>query len=476
MVDNFEDDNPMSDSSIEILRDPKLLERILNETHKTFYGEDDSIMALIVSISTRLVINSNPESRNIVLSEESGAGKDRLVKSLCEILLQEEVNYFHRSKLTPQVFTYWHANESKWTWNNKVIHIEDPSPELINCQGFKTMASGEKKSTIVKEQKAEDIQIKGKPNLIITSYTSTTDAEGIRRYPFIHLNTSNELTKQVMMGKAQLYAKKTRICKDEELRMALTYLSPYRVVIPYADELVRYIPKVLISRTYFGRLLDYIASSTVLHQFQREMDDDGFLIANQSDYDLGRIAFIKTVSNPTMKPLNRKQQQLLSTIMSYSKPISVSEISDVLPYPKRWIYRNIDTLKSYGLIEQETKPNPLANYREVKYYRLCHGIDTVLSLPQSKTIWRNQVSIVTNDSIDIIKRVDDNRVSKGKPRLYLKYYDDSVSLSHFRDNTDNTDISKEKDECHNPAQACHKRDGWDDMLDQLGVNYKRKSL
>jgi hypothetical protein len=438
----------------EILRDPCLVEKIVDEVHKEFYGEEDSIMALIVSINTRLVKGCKPESRNIVVSEMSGAGKDRLIKTLCSILLEPEKTYFHRSKLTPEVFTYWHTNNKKWSWDGKVIHIEDPDVDLINCQGFKTMASGEKQATVVDKQKAKDLLVQGKPNLIITTFEGCADIEGIRRYPFIHLDTSDELTRQVKMGISKQYSKEYTAKQDKELRRKLRNLKSFHVTIPYASELIDYFPDNLIARTYYSRFLDYIASSCVLHQFQREMDKDGWLIATREDYELGRITFLKTVSNIAMIPLSRDQQTLLEVLTKHSKPMFVADIHKEIPKERDWIYRNCEVLKRHGLIRQDTMFKEDAN-KHVITYEVVGGFYDGHLLPSTERLYG------CSGFLRNLRNVDAERKKKGLEPIYERYYRYISTTT----NTTNTTYREEQSDDHNTTIL---QPDLDKMLKQFG--------
>ena len=75
--------------------------------------------------------------------------------------------------------------------------------------------------------------------------------------------------------------------KDVQLIKALQSLNAYEVLIPFAPELVEYLPEKLLMRTYTSRLLDYIASSCILHQHQRDKTDD-----NKNIVDLDCEGFI----------------------------------------------------------------------------------------------------------------------------------------------------------------------------------------
>ena len=443
----------VSESYKDILKDSNLVIRIIDEVHNEFYGEEDTIMALIVSINTRLVKDCKPESRNIVVSELSGAGKDRLVKALCEVMLEDEVTYFHRSKLTPEVFTYWHTNEEDWTWDGKVIHVEDPQPDLLDCQGFKTMASGEKSATVVDKQKAKDLKVEGKPNLIITSYEGCANIEGVRRYPFVHLNTSEELTKTVLRGISKKYSGELHFTKNKTLRESLRQLHPFKVIIPFAEELIEYFPNSLVVRTYYPRFLDYIASSTVLHQYQREIDDDGNLLATWDDYDLGRITFLKTVNDITMLPLNREQENLLDILKKSGKNMFVSDIHKQIAKGRDWIYRNLETLKRYDIVEQDTQYKEDAN-KSVACYRYNGNRLSGLSLPI-----RQPPTGRLYGCSGFLRNIDEKRESKGLSRLYDKY-------CYISNTTNNTIQPLEKQNRQPPDN--HPTTTFDDVIKSFG--------
>jgi len=413
---------------VEILQNPNLLKLIIDEVHKNFYGEDDTIMALITSICTRLVVNCKPESKNIVVSELSGAGKDRLVKSVCNVLLKDEETYLHRAKLTPEVFTYWHTNDEDWSWDGKVIHLEDPTTELMNCQSIKTMASGEKKATVVDKQKARDLDTKGKPNLIITTFTGCADVEGVRRYPFIHMDTSQELTKEVIRNALEQAAGVNTPIPDMKLISALQKLEAQKVKIPFANLLFSHIPANLVMRTYIFRLLDYIKASAILHQYQREFNNDNELIAMPQDYDLGRIAFLKTITNPAMLPLSRDQETLLDVISSSTEPLFVADIHKRISRNRDWIYRNCEILKRYDLIYQTTRRKDDAN-KDVTAFG-CMGLSDGHRIPPTDRLsgfrgCRRNKTFASS----VLESIDIERAKHKKKPLYECYISSTTTTT-----------------------------------------------
>lgn len=338
-------------NGIEKMKRDDLLVQIIREVHNEgVVGEDDTIIALTLKVMLRLVKNANPTSSNVLVSDMSGGGKDYIVKCICSVLLRKNA-YFHRSRLTETVFTYWHAKDKGFTWDGKVIHLEDPDPEFLNSQSFKVRASGETEETVIKKQKAMDVKVEGKPVIIVTSLNATIDTEGGRRWDSCRIDTSEYLTAAIVKRSMLLHCGLITINKDSELREALQNLQPKSVVIPYAEAMIDVLPHTIPMRTQHLKLLDYIKASAVLHQYQRETDDNGNIIANIFDYEYARFCFTK-FGNMQGTPLNIAERKLLDLLQTNSRPMTINQILPNIDRGQSWLYEKIDRLKELGLIKE----------------------------------------------------------------------------------------------------------------------------
>jgi hypothetical protein len=339
------------DSGLKKMKEPCLIKRIVDEVQKEgVIGEEDTIMAVTLKIMLRLVKNATPTSSNVVISDESGGGKDWITKCICNVLLKPK-DYFHRSRLTEKVFTYWHAKEKNFTWDGKVIHLEDPDPEFLNSQAFKVRASGETEETIIKKQKAVDVKVVGKPVIIVTSLTASMNIESVRRWDSCRVDTSDELTKQIMRRNALVESGLLKIEKDEGLREALQNLQPKKVVIPYAVAIAEALPCLLGMRTQHHKFLDYIKASAVLHQHQRKKTEDGEIIANIFDYEYARFCFYK-FGNMKGVPLNIAEEHLLDVLLQNGHPMDIQSILPQIDRGSTWLYDKIDRLKELKCIKE----------------------------------------------------------------------------------------------------------------------------
>ena len=133
---------------------------------KKIVGEKKTVMGLFVSCCSIYVKNIKLLPNCFITGESSG-GKSWVTKKVYDVF-PEEVK-LHRTKLTPEVFTYWHnaKYDPKWTWDGKILYVEDPKNSLLNSDTFKIMMSEGAKSTVVINQMAVDIEIKGKPLILL---------------------------------------------------------------------------------------------------------------------------------------------------------------------------------------------------------------------------------------------------------------------------------------------------------------------
>lgn len=355
----------------EKLKDPLLLANIVKEVQKEgVVGEEDTIMGLVMKIMLRCVIDADKTSSNIVISDKSGGGKDFLVKSVCNVMLPEK-DYFHRTGLSEKVFTYWKTNEEDFTWNGKVIHLEDPDEDLIQSQGFRVMASGGSTNTIVKEQKAVDFKVNGKPVIIVTSLNANIDTEGIRRWDTVRMDTSEILTDFVIEDRMLRKAGLIKTNPDKELREALhSLLIPKDVKIPFIRDILKVFPSLLAMRTIGGKFIDYIKASALLHQFQRERNEDGSINANYADYEYARFIFHKLIGMYGV-PLNSTEENLMNILIDSNEPLSIKEISIRFDHSVSWLYRHLknkDKFKTTGLVKEILEFDERSNKEITKYY------------------------------------------------------------------------------------------------------------
>ena len=413
----------------EILKDPNLLENILQEIGKRVVGEQDTIKAILINACGIWVENYQIASYNLHLNDQPGLGKDYIMKATLEIFPQNNVVY--RTKLTPQVLAYWHQDEPTWTWNDKILYIEDISNDLLQSDVFKTMASTGSNATVLIKQKPVDIKINGKPVIMITSYKTHPNDENLRRFPILGCDETAEQTLKIMQKQAQDATTGIETVYDDDIKQALHLLTPWKVRIPYGVTLPSIFPRNRYMRTHFHRFLDLINASAVLHQFQRKKDD-GYLLATMDDYKIARDVLLKMTSNTEMIPLTRIQKEILSFIRKHNGNHSVPNMAKNLPYTDKTLRLNSDKLVSHGLLKRDTEIIEDSK-KPVRVY-LCNKPELELELPSEITIL-SKVSKV----VDLKSTNKENRILGGNKDNNIGIID-KINNNDIIDKINNNDI------------------------------------
>lgn len=355
------------------LYNPDFLKRMMNEVSKKIVGEEIVIKTiLLVAIGGSSCKNINPTSNNLCLNASPGAGKDAVTNATLSFLIEEE-KLFKRTKISPEAFTYWKFKDQKagFTWDGKVVYVEDASNRLLNGDVFKTMSSGGSRATVVKDQKDVDILINGKPVMIITTAESEPKLELLRRFPLVYLNETTTQTEKIIdyiSADAKKKAKNQEYSPD--IVEAISLLKQYNVSIPFADVLAKYFKKynAIIFRTHYRRILDYIRFSTIIYQFQRKKDEDDNLIATWRDWEnvkesIALITRSKLGFNPT-----HKQKKVLD-ILQNGKWWSVPQIiTKKPPYTEKGLYKALDTMTSLGILEMDFEPQD--KRKDIKIFKI----------------------------------------------------------------------------------------------------------
>jgi len=402
-----------------ILSDPALLPNTVNEIQKQVAGEEDTIIALIITATTRLVKNAIPESKNLLLSDTTGVGKDHVTKKTLEAIVPSD-NLFSITKMSKEAFTYWHANEPEWTWDPKVIHLEDITQELLNSSTFKCMASGGSYAAVVNKQKTELLKINGKPVMILTSHHANPEDEGLRRFPIGTCDDTSRQTERIFDKISRKYTKRGGNEPDIIFRFAIKTLQLYSVVIPYAELIQFLFPQNTFMRTHYQRFLNYICASAVFHQYQRETTEDDEVIAEWEDYMIARMVLIYTTSNPSMLPMSKEYRDILDMLQQNVEPMTVNEMFLKGGTPKDWYYRNLPKIPM--LIKGEKFDND-AN-KKVTIYQYNPG-QNPNSIPTLNEIFKILDDIInkkthktqkTNLENKIEQWFSDNAIKPRKPK------------------------------------------------------------
>ena len=123
-------------------------------------------------------------------------------------------------------------------------------------------------------------------------------------------------------------------------------------------------------RTHFHRFLNYICSSAVFHQHQRDKTEDGKLIVTPDDYMIARLVLIYTTFNPKMIPMSTEYRELLQLLQESVEPMTVCDIYSKFYKSKDWLYRHLPRIVGMDLLVTDKKFDDVANKHVITYQYL----------------------------------------------------------------------------------------------------------
>jgi len=379
------------EESLKILQHPNLLNIVDKEFDKLIVGEKKPRKAIFLFSCGRLVENAESTSTNLIVNDETGLGKDYVTRNVLALWGDGVVS--HKKRISPTTFTYWHncKFEPTWSWDNKVVYLEDISNSVLNSDTFKIMTSNERdkisSSLIVIKNSPINIEVRGKPGFILTIADANPRNELLRRFPNISLDSSTDQSKAIVKRWAEFKEKGIRPEYNPKIKKALEFLRPIKVIVPYAKKIAANISyEHPIIRTNFTRFIDIIAFSTALHQYQRETDKEGCKLANEKDYEIGREIIFEITSNKRTIPLTRQQKKIIGVFEKLEKDTktrlgySVKELLQHITFlGERQMYRYLDKLSELEVLKRgvrekyssvDEEGNPHGTKKEITTYQL----------------------------------------------------------------------------------------------------------
>jgi 5S rRNA maturation endonuclease (ribonuclease M5) len=453
----------------ELLTEPTLLNRIVEKVNESAVGENNPIRAIILSYAGASVVNKAATSYHIMLNDSAGAGKDHITASalnVCEpkFIVREDGRVIYRSKISPQAFTYWHSSKSEpdWSWNGRILYLEDISKKLLTSEVFKVMLSGGSQATVVINQKATDIEIKGKPQVICSMAHGTPNDEMLRRFFLMQIDCSGEQTRNILRKIAENSREKVEsVTQDDVVGRSLKALNSVHVNVPYALELADAMPNNLYMRTHFNRFLDFIKASACLHQFQRERNGQ-FVEANEKDYELVKTIFEYSATTAGMTPIPKSLKEILDLFEQLEPTLdadsieegiahySVSTLECKAPFGNTELYKRLNSLVQMKLLLKKKYSDPTSSSKKAVAVFAVDKSKMELKLPTFDEINNTSMNSAPssqgilgksndNNNTSVINGIDENDKSDeshgndgnhGSVRKPLIRWDDNT-LSHI---------------------------------------------
>lgn len=315
----------------ELLESPGILERQLETTKKAGYeGEETNQQILSLSFTSRLM----DESASDIVKGPSASGKSTLTNTMLRFIPKKDVHSY--SLLTPKALVH-----SKYDLSHSILAVQEHHGAEAADYSIRTTISEQEISILIpiKNEKTGDYKaVEKRIPAVGMVYVETTTQERIHnenqtRMFDLYMNESEDMNRRVIkaMSKAAENPRDAQAIEGEFRiwRCAQSLLKPYQVRIPFATKLDGAFPteKIRIRRDY-PRFLTLIKTHALLYQYQRQVDEKGYLVATLDDLK-GVLPLAAKVLTQTLKEITPKQEFVLAVIQHEFKPEEPFHIKDL---------------------------------------------------------------------------------------------------------------------------------------------------
>jgi len=260
------------DAALELLRDPRLMERIL---------EDFELAGVVGERVNKLVGYLGATSRKldrplaVIIQSSSAAGKSSLMDAVLALMPEEELTQY--SAMTGQSLFYMGDKELE----HKILAIvEEQGAEraayalkLLQSEGELTIASTGKDPTTGRLV-TEEYRVTGPVMIFLTTTAIEVDEELLNRCLVLSVDEGREQTRKIHERQREAETLEGLVGRRERDRIrklhqnAQRLLRPLSVVNPFAREL-GFLDTQTRARRDFPKYLTLIRAIALLHQYQR---------------------------------------------------------------------------------------------------------------------------------------------------------------------------------------------------------------
>lgn len=284
-----------------MLESPDLMGTIARDiTLAGVAGEEDLSITIYLVGTSRLL--RKPVSA--IVQGSTSSGKSYVIERVANLFPPEAT--LDMTQMTPKALFYLPPGTLKHRWvvagersqreDKHTAEATRPLREMISSGKLKLVVPRKSGEGYVTETISQDGPI---------AYTESTTltqcfAEDANRMLMLNTDERVRQTQRVIDQLGRTYSTSNGQMEGERVltkhHAAQRMLRQYNVVFPFANQLSRRFPTDRVeARRAFPQLMSMIQAVCLLHQFQREIDEDGSLIATKADYEIARRLLLKTV-------------------------------------------------------------------------------------------------------------------------------------------------------------------------------------
>jgi DNA primase len=316
-------------AALELLRDPKLLERVLADFERCgVVGEETNKRVSYLAAVSRLL----EKPLAIVVQSSSSAGKSSLMEAVLDFMPEEQREEY--SAMTGQALFYMGQKNLK----HKILAVSEEEGatraayalKLLQSEGVLKIASTGKDPVSGKLVTHEYV-VEGPVMIFLTTTAQEVDEELINRSIVLTVNEEQEQTRAIHKKQREaqtiegLWARRERTKLVKLHRNAQRLLRPIEVVNNHVHDEPDFPDYMTRTRRDHLKFLTLINAIALLHQYQRPVKTDTrngetleYIEATKEDVKLAR-ELVRQVLGPSLDELPAQTRRLLLLVAEMVK-------------------------------------------------------------------------------------------------------------------------------------------------------------
>jgi hypothetical protein len=350
----------VKEAAMAMLRDPELINRILDDIATIGVSGEEHLAMIVYMVGTSRKL-ADPLS--LIVKGPTASGKSYVPSKTGTLMPPESV--VRATQLTPQALYHMPPGSLR----NKLVLAGERSRIANDDKAEATRALREMLSEKVL-RKAMPVKVgnamitviieqEGPISLIESTTLEDVFGEDENRCITAYTDEREEQTKRVIAQIARQRAGKVSLASVEEIKgrhlAAQRLLEPLDVVVPFGEQLSPKFPtKAVEARRAFGHLTSLVQASALLHQYQRERDGEGRIIADELDYEVARELLQDSMRRSLIGGLSNGAIRFFGRLQEWfgSRVFTTTEARKMETSSKRAVTDWLEALHNAGFVER----------------------------------------------------------------------------------------------------------------------------
>ena len=342
-------------AALELLRDPHLLERVLEDFEKCgVVGEETNKKISYLAAVSRLL----EKPLAIVVQSASSAGKSSLMEAVLDFVPEEQRENY--TAMTGQALFYMGQKNLK----HKILAISEQQGadrasyplKLLQSEGMLKIASTGK-DPVSGKLVTHDYEVEGPVMLFLTTTAQDVDEELMNRAIALTVNEGREQTRAIHLRQREARTIEGHLLRRKRAKLINLHRNAQRLLRPITvvnnHDVGEFPDTMMRARRDHNKLLTLIEAIALLHQHQREIKtftDDGetleYIEATEADVKLAQALADQVGLKPSLDELRPQTRKLLALITEMVK--SECERSEIAASQYRFTRRTVREYTKWG--------------------------------------------------------------------------------------------------------------------------------